>query len=137
MIRIHRNLHRARAGGPQWVRTQRGKVAEYLESVTLTNVTTRTRPGCMDDCKESQKRAVCAFFDGVPAVHAPEGDWQRVSFDPRVDNHFHVDGKPWNRARATQLRADGSCWVLDPVFVGKITPLLRRPVHAAFAEASQ
>lgn len=135
-IRVHRNLHNARKGGPQWVRTERGKVAEYLDSVCLMDVTTRVQPGGVRRCQERQVRAVCAFFDGARATDreitdrrmATGGTWERVAFDPREDDEFmvlpsgaEVRAMPypgayrgrWNAADAVMLNPDGACYALN------------------------
>jgi hypothetical protein len=118
-IRVHRNLHNARRGGPQWVRTAKGKVAEYLEAVVLTGVTTRIQPAGQRKCQESGTRSVCAYFDGQRTGKA-HGVWHKVSYDPRSDDSFTawVEGKPvpWNTADAAHLRADGSTWVTNPTW---------------------
>lgn len=114
-MRIHRNLHNARRGGPQWVSTVNGRVDEYLTEVVLLQVTTRIQPGGLARCKLQRKRDVCAFFDGGFCVDVPRSDsWQRVAFDPRQDKTFLADGQPWNKAEAAHLRADGSTFVLNP-----------------------
>lgn len=120
-MRIHRNLHNAKAGGPQWVSTLRGKVDAYLDSVYLANVTTRIQPAGQRKCQESGVRSVCAYFDGDQAqawevqAGCPHG-WHRVSYDPRVDSSFLADGRPWNTADAVRLQADGVTYVLNPSF---------------------
>jgi|SRR6056297_988103 len=115
-IRVHRNLHRARIGGPQWVQTERGRVKGYLEEITLEEVSTRIQAGGRRRCEEKQVRSVCGFLDGVPG--GKEGGqpsaWRRISFDPRVDETFMAEGKRWNRAEAVRLCGDGSAWALRP-----------------------
>ena len=121
-MRIHRNLHNARRGGPQWVSTVRGKVHQYLHDLRLKNVTTRIQPAGQRKCQESGVRSVCAYFDGDRENRlATEiaGEWLRVSYDPRVDSSFLANGQPWNTAAAVELRADGSCYVLNPSFEEK------------------
>lgn len=124
-MRIHRNLHNAKAGGPQWVETKGGKVQQYLEAIGLVDVTTRIQPAGQRKCAESQVRSVCAYFDGNPGTDwetiDPRRDegWLRVSYDPRKDTAFMAGGKPWNTAVATLLLADGSTWVLLPTFEEK------------------
>ena len=134
VMRVHRNLHNAKAGGPQWVHTHKGKVAEYLDSVLLTEVTTRIQPAGQRKCQAAGVRSVCAFFDGTPGddvqglvaaiddvLDVVDGsEWRRVSYDPRVDDGF-LSYNPatgikdhWNTAAAAHLRADGSTWVLNP-----------------------
>lgn len=120
--RIHRNLHNARRGGPQWVETRGGKVQACLDSVLLTNVTTRIQPAEARKCRESGQRAVCAFFDGVRGGddrgYVGTGTWLRIAYDPRHNSTFEwVDGdvrRAWNRAQAVRLEADGSAWALEP-----------------------
>lgn len=120
--RIHRNLHNARRGGPQWVETKGGKVRAYLDSVLLTNVTTRIQPAGARKCRDTGVRSVCAFFDGVRGSddrgYVGTGTWHRISYDPRRDEAFtYVDDAliaPWNAADAVQLRTDGSAYVLNP-----------------------
>ena len=125
-LRVHRNLHNAKRGGPQWVSTVRGKVDAYLDDVLLTGVTTRIQPAGARKCAESGVRSVCAYFDGdkPTGAYVGTGEWHRVAYDPRVDAAFqflaHVPGeadlqpRPWNAADAAALRADGSTWVLNP-----------------------
>lgn len=121
-MRIHRNLHNARRGGPQWVHTARGKVQAYLDSVCLVNVTTRIQPAGQRKCQESGVRSVCAFFDGDRPAEAYLGcgEWHRVSYDPRKDEAFlfAVGGftQSWNTAEAVRLDTDGSCYVLNPTW---------------------
>jgi len=144
-IRVHRNLHKRAAWlkavkggatheqasasiGGQWVRTAGGRVAEYMDSVVLTGVTTRIQPAAQRKCQESGTRSVCAYFDGTRVdvdPQAPIRDWLRVSYDPRVDDCFRatVQGRPgtpvtypWNTADAVVLRVDGSTWVLNPTW---------------------
>lgn len=120
-MRIHRNLHNAKAGGPQWVETKGGKVQQYLDSVALLDVSTRIQPAGQRKCQETNVRSVCAFFDGeltdVPGLR--NDSWLRVEYDPRVDDTFKAVSStgvryPWNRAAAAHLCADGSTWVLNP-----------------------
>lgn len=117
-MRVHRNLHNARVGGPQWVETKSGKVQRYLEEVKLTGVSTRIQPAGQTKCQTSGVRSVVSFFDGVEAPGAAvlPGTWERVEYDPRVDNTFLVrradNTAPWNVAIGAHLRADGSTWVL-------------------------
>lgn len=119
-MRIHRNLHNARAGGPQWVSTVRGRVDEYHEAVSLSDVRTRIQPGGRAKCERRQVRNVCAFFDGDSCRPRRVGQgWQRVSFDPRLNTEFLADGEPWNVADAAELRSDGSAWVLHPRLEGQ------------------
>ena len=117
-MRVHRNLHNARRGGPQWVETKGGRVQRYLEEVVMLDVTTRIQPAGARKCRETQVRGVCAFFDGSPAgdwqPQVPHSGWQRVSYDPRSDIDFMAGGLPWNAARAVCLDADGHCYVLEP-----------------------
>jgi hypothetical protein len=120
-LRVHRNLHAARAGGPQWVSTVRGKVAAYLPSVALENVTTRVQPGGVAACQRSGVRSVVAFFDGheTDPVHVWNLDspaWQRVQFDPRHDSAFRAGDRIFNRASVACLCADGSTYVLNPTW---------------------
>ena len=119
-MRYHRNLHNAKRGGPQWVRTERGRVAEYLETVTLVNVTTRLQPAGVRKCQERGVRSVCAYLDGEPRpnlnANGGQGNWQRIQFDPRSDNHFLADGQPWNAAAAVKLEQDGSAYALFPTW---------------------
>lgn len=118
-MRVHRNLHNARRGGPQWVHTVKGRVSAYLDEVRLTSVTTRIQPAGAAKCAATQVRSVCAFFDGqetsfnTPA-EGGHGTWQRIGYDPRKDASFMADGTAWNAAAAVELRADGSAWVLGP-----------------------
>ncbi len=133
-MRIHRNLHNARHGGPQWVHTVKGRVAQYLEEVYLTSVTTRIQPAGQAKCQASGVRSVCAFFDGeevqpvtfTTGVVRRAGGWRRISYDPRKDSSFFADGQklypslnaePWNTADAVKLLRDGSSWVLNPQWV--------------------
>lgn len=118
-MRVHRNLHNARKGGPQWVETISGKVTRYLEEVKLTGVSTRIQPAGQAKCQSSGVRSVIAFFDGAeaPGADVLPGTWERVEYDPRVDSTFlvrHNDDTtaPWNVAIGAHLRADGSTWVL-------------------------
>lgn len=113
-MRIHRNLHAARQGKPQWVETRAGRVAAYLDSVTLLNVSTRIQLGGLKRCQENQVRQVCAYMDGELSAETPAGDWQRIAFDPRKDTHFLANGLPWNLASAVRLEADGKSYVLNP-----------------------
>ncbi len=95
LVRIHRNLHAARKGTPQWVRTERGKVVEYLPTVALRDVTTRVRPGGVRRCQEQGVRQVCAFFDGfrIDPADLPTSEPEAiVRFDPRQDEQFHAVG---------------------------------------------
>lgn len=114
MSRIHRNLHAARAGAPQWVRTIVGRVDAYLARLILVNVTTRIRRGSAARCLESGVRAVVAFFDGKETDAEPEGEWQRVSFDPRRDTEFVAAGRQFNKADAARLEPCGAAFVLNP-----------------------
>jgi hypothetical protein len=94
-VRIHRNLHNARKGGPQWTRTERGKVVEYLDAVALRDVTTRVRQGGIRRCQEKGQREVCAFFDGflVDPADLPTTEPEAlVRFDPRYDSQFFAAG---------------------------------------------
>jgi len=117
-VRVHRNLHKARAGGPQWVSTVRGRVDEYLDEVVLMNVTTRIQPGGLAKCKKRQRRDVCAYLDGDRGHRVDDGhEWQRVAFDPRCDANFLADGRPWNVADMAHLRCDGSALVLNPRWI--------------------
>ena len=123
-MRIHRNLHNARRGGPQWVSTAKGKVQAYLDEVYLVNVSTRIQPAGARKCADSGVRSVFAFFDGNQvdasdsSLSVAGGLWYRVAYDPRKDSTFlacdHAGAMPWNRADAVQLRADGVCLVLNP-----------------------
>jgi len=114
-MRVHRNLHHARKGGPQWVSTVRGRVDEYLSEVVLLQVRTRIQPAGIAKCALQRKRDVCAFFDGGRTYDLPQkGQWKAVSFDPRVDKTFLADGSAWNAADAAHLRPDGSTVVLNP-----------------------
>lgn len=117
-MRIHRNLHNAKRGGPQWTETVSGKVARYLETVTLVDVSTRIRPAAARKCLETNVRRVCAFLDGTeataPTTTTTRRAWCRLGYDPRKDASFLADGRPWTHADAVELRADGSGWVLNP-----------------------
>ena len=112
-MRVHRNLHNARHGGPQWVHTVKGLVNEYLEEVVLTGVTTRIQPAGQRKAKDTQVRNVCAYFDGDrgDASVIAGKTWHRVSYDPRKDTAFQADGARWNTADATVLAADGVTYV--------------------------
>lgn len=132
MSRIHRNLHNAKAGGPQWVHTVSGKVEAYLEQVHLTDVTTRIQPAGARKCAASGVRSVVAFFDGAFAttsqVEALENvddrieGWHRVAYDPRTDDAFlylvtdepAVPAQRWNAADAVALTSSGRTYVLRP-----------------------
>jgi hypothetical protein len=117
-MRVHRNLHNAKRGGPQWVETKAGKVARYLDEVKLHDVSTRIQPAGQAKCQTSGVRSVVSFFDGVEgaSIEFAIGTWERVEYDPRVDNTFLVrrgdNTAPWNVAIGAHLRADGSTWVL-------------------------
>jgi hypothetical protein len=117
-MRVHRNLHNARRGGPQWVETQKGKVVRYLEEVKLREVSTRIQPAGQAKCQSSGVRSVIAFFDGVEgaSIEFAIGTWERVEYDPRVDSNFLVrrgdNTSRWNVAKGAHLRADGSTWVV-------------------------
>lgn len=129
-MRIHRNLHNARHGGPQWVHTVRGKVEAYLDSVLLVDVTTRIQPAGQAKCQTSGVRSVCAFFDGVQntTAYVGTGSWDKVVYDPRVDDAF-LSGHPslvalgstslkrWNTADAVRLTPEGECFVLGARWV--------------------
>jgi hypothetical protein len=126
-IRVHRNLHKARAGGPQWVVTKRGRVVEYLDRAVLVNITTRVQPGGLRRCRKKQVRNVCGFLDGEGVTRRPAGEgWMPIQFDPRKDLAFLACGKPWNRAAAVVLEQDGKAWVLAPTWEGE-PPLAPRP----------
>jgi hypothetical protein len=124
-MRVHRNLHNARRGGPQWVHTHGGRVQAYLEAITLVNVSTRIQPAGQAKCQASGVRSVVAFFDGDEAttefLSKPQrGSWQLVSYDPRRDSAFRVCAElpshhngDWNVADVAELRTDGSTWVLN------------------------
>ena len=124
-MRVHRNLHNAKRGGPQWVHTHAGRVQSYLEAITLVNVSTRIQPAGQAKCQTSGVRSVVAFFDGdevsndwLTSNESVNDVWQRMAYDPRVNDAFqvvdaHGHQLPWNAADATELRADGSTWVLN------------------------
>lgn len=114
-VRVHRNLHKARSGGPQWVLTKSGRVVEYLARATLVNVSTRIQPSVLRRCREKKVRNVCGFLDGQRVEHreATEG-WLPIRFDPRCDDVFLAGDKEWNRAEAVILTANGRAWVLNP-----------------------
>ena len=117
-MRVHRNLHAARAGKPQWVETQRGRVVRYLRSLTLTDVSTRIQPAAAAKCKAEGVRRVCAFFDGTEAILANRStkasDWQRIDYDPRNGQGFTAANVEWTHAEAVHLRDDGAAFVLNP-----------------------
>ncbi len=117
-MRYHRNLHNAKRGGPQWVRTERGRVAEYLETVELEGVTTRLQPAGVRKCQERNVRSVCAFLDGEPTHQAPplvSPGWEPICFDPRVDQNFRTpEGLEWNAADYVILASDGRSWAYRP-----------------------
>ena len=122
-MRVHRNLHNARKGGPQWVVTRRGKVFEYLESCTLSGVTTRIQPAGQAKCAEKQVRSVCAYFDGFSSPADPTSGtgkmpvgnaWKVLAYDPRCDTEFMADGQPWNTADAAYMAPDGTTYILNP-----------------------
>lgn len=120
-FRVHRNLHRARAGGPQWVLTQRGKVQEYRRTVALLAVNTRIRSATRKRCEVEQRRTVCAYIEGDVTDQgiSPTGDWCRISFDPRREANFMAHDsngarRPWNTADAARFDEDGTGWVLSP-----------------------
>lgn len=119
-FRVHRNLHRARAGGPQWVVTQRGKVQEYRSTVALLAVNTRIRAATRKRCEVQQRRTVCAYIEGeiTNQVMSSTGAWCRISFDPRREANFMAcdsDGarRPWNTADAARFDEDGTGWALN------------------------
>jgi hypothetical protein len=119
-VRVHRNLHKARAGGPQWVVTKSGRVLEYLDRVVLENVTTRIQPGGLRRCRKKQVRNVCGFLDGECLSRRPAGEgWLPIRFDPRKDLAFLAGDTPWNRAAAVDLKSDGTAWVLAPTWEGE------------------
>ncbi|MEI2421998.1 hypothetical protein V6O07_17100, partial [Arthrospira platensis SPKY2] len=119
--RVHRNLHQARAGGPQWVLTKRGKVQAYRETVGLLGVNTKISAAVRKRCELKQRRTVCAYIEGLVTDRTalPVGAWLRISFDPRREAYFMASGddgerKPWNAADAARFDDDGSGWVLNP-----------------------
>ena len=121
IVRIHRNLHNAKRGGPQWSRTERGKVVEYLKSVALREVSTRVRQGGVRRCQSRGVREVCAFFDGerIDPNQLPKSEPEAVvRFDPRVDSQFYAAGFdmpgsrfPFARADFIALTDDGRAYV--------------------------
>ncbi len=125
-MRVHRNLHNAKRGGPQWVVTERGKVVEYLVSVALVDVTTRIQPGGAAKCRTSGVRSVVAFFDGTHADNqaliaaVKDEGGQRITYDPRSDSEFYSYAllgslpKRWNTADAVILNADGTSYAYNP-----------------------
>lgn len=128
-IRVHRNLHAARAGAPQWVITDgRGRVVERVPYLALADVETMVQPAGVRRCHETGVRAVCARFKGRPAAlwELPDAglEWWRTQFDPRRDEAFMaVIESPfgpealslkWNHARYALLAPSGSCTVFDP-----------------------
>ena len=120
-MRLHRNLHNARRGGPQWVVTVRGRVHAYRDSIMLQNVTTRVQPGGVKRCAAKGVREVVAFLDGDEIAPSEavgfKWRWRRISFDPRTDTQFSAEGfGPFDRALYIHLRADGSSWVLSPAY---------------------
>jgi len=132
MMRVHRNLHAARQGTPQWVQTLRGRVVAYHPEIALSSVTTRIQPAGARACRQEQVRRVCAFLDGWPAGMAEyagwtadelTGDplWRRIVFDPRREDQFGllnpwgaVDRfgfySRWNAADMVLMLSDGSSW---------------------------
>jgi len=121
IVRIHRNLHNAKRGGPQWTRTERGKVVEYLDAVALRDVSTRVRPGGVRRCQDRGVREVCAFFDGqrIDPTDLPTSEPEAaVRFDPRVDSQFYAAGFdvpgsrfPFSRADFIALTHSGRAYV--------------------------
>jgi hypothetical protein len=118
-MRVHRNLHNAKRGGPQWTVTARGRVVEYLADVHLAGVTTRIQPAGAARCHSTGVRSVCAFFDGerVTDLHDVDGPWLRVTYDPRKHSDFMANGERFNVAAGAWLRRDGSTVVLAPRWV--------------------
>lgn len=117
-MRVHRNLHNARRGGPQWVHTVKGRVSAYLDEVQLANVTTRIQPAGAAKCAATQVRSVCAFFDGEETHISPpliQRGWEPVCYDPRADDAFHTpEGVKWNAAEYVVLASDGRAWAYNP-----------------------
>ena len=130
-MRVHRNLHAARKGGPQWVETARGRVVRYWAELELRDVSTRIQPAGAERCKLTQVRSVCAFLDGE--LHTGPASvwaaWSRVKYDPRHHAAFLHDQRGaapsavpderhgwrrWNRADRVILNQDGSCYALNP-----------------------
>lgn len=119
-MRVHRNLHAARQGKPQWVETPKGRGARvvYHENMILRGVTTRIQPAAAAACEREQVRRVCAFFVGTPDL--PEHDdlpaegWKRIAYDPRTGGGFTCDGVEWEHADAVALNRDGSAYALNP-----------------------
>ena len=119
-MRVHRNLHAARKGGPQWVETKGGRVAAYHAELQLAGVTTRLQPAGVRKCQERQVRSVCAYLDGGLCHDAPplvSPGWEPVVFDPRRHDQFTTpNGEPWNAAAYVILAADGRAWAYRPTW---------------------
>ena len=124
-FRVHRNLHHARVGGPQWVLTRRGRVQAYRVEVGLLGVRTKIGEAVRKRCELNQRRTVCAYVEGVVIDVAvlPAGAWLRMSFDPRREANFMVfstDGArwAWNAADAARFDEEGIGWALNPRWEG-------------------
>jgi len=128
-VRVHVNLHRARAGLPDPLAVRLppyATVAGYAAAVILGSARFTVRPAAQAKCAETGVRAVCAWVTGqviawsggpvdvgrLMAVLPVELPWRLLSFDPRRDTCFNDQGRPVRSADAV-ICAGAHAWALN------------------------
>lgn len=117
MKTIHRNLN---TGG--WtIKQSSDSPAEQVFRAVARGVTIKQPSGRkFAACRqEGAKRAVFAWFKCEDVAEVPHtdcyldaavGPLERVRFDPKTDNHFHIDGERVDALSWACFTAEGECW---------------------------
>jgi hypothetical protein len=90
-VRVHVNLHKQRFAV---LDPRTGRVIGYVDDITLTGVTFRHQPRCVDRIRTRRVRAVCAYALGT--IHALDTDepvtGRPIAYNPlRRDDFHHPD----------------------------------------------
>jgi len=128
-VRVHVNLHRARAGQPDCLAVRLSpfaRVEGYAAAVVLGASEFTVQPAAQARCAQTQVRAVCAWVTGevvawsegpvdvekIKAALPVQLPWRLLSFDPRRDTAFHDEGRPVRSADAV-ICAGLHAWALN------------------------
>lgn len=86
-VRVHVNLHNG-----CYVITHKGKVAGYVKSLTLADVTPKISMSGYKKCKDEQQRNVHAFLEGTlisMSASTPSG-WEQITYNCKTRGpHFY------------------------------------------------
>lgn len=103
-VRVHVNLHNG-----CYVITHKGKVAGYVKSLTLEDVTPKISMSGYNKCKDEQQRNVHAFLEGtlvsMSATAPSGGSWDKLTYNckTRGPHFYYVRGGRFDGASVVRF----------------------------------